>query len=142
MLRKKIYLIAAILVAFVLVGAGCINNNVNTNTDTGQVKGEATAVAQVKVDLTINTGSSNLTYNVSVNRDSTVLKLLQSASEQYGLALEVKDSTYGPFVQALAGKNGGDGGKYWLYYVNGTAATVGVGEQIAKDGDKIEFRFE
>ncbi|PIS42356.1 MAG: hypothetical protein COT24_03995 [Candidatus Kerfeldbacteria bacterium CG08_land_8_20_14_0_20_40_16] len=140
MSKKRIYFLAVILITLSLVGAGCLTKE--TSTETGQVKGEATETAQLQVDLVINTGNSNLTYTISVIQDSTVLALLQSASEKYGLALEVQDSTYGPFVQALAGKNGGEDGKYWIYYVNGEAATVGVGEQIAKDGDKIEFKFE
>lgn len=32
--------------------------------------------------------------------------------------------------------------QYWMYYVNGEMAEVGIGDYEAKEGDKIEFRFE
>lgn len=143
MFKKRIYFLVIILTTLVLIGAGCLTKQ-ETTTETGQVKGEATTevVGPIKVDLDINTGSSSMNYAIPLYQDSTVLDLLKSASKEYGLALEIQDSTYGPFVQALADKSGGEEGKYWLYYVNGEAAQVGVGEQIVKDGDKIEFRFE
>lgn len=35
-----------------------------------------------------------------------------------------------------------DEGYYWMYYVNGEMADVGIEDYVPKAGDKIEFRFE
>lgn len=32
--------------------------------------------------------------------------------------------------------------QYWMYYVNGEMAEVGIGDYLPKENDKIEFRFE
>jgi hypothetical protein len=140
--KKRFYYLFLILVAVVLVGAGCLNNQ-ETNTE-GEVKGQATVeeVADAKVNLTITAGETSNSYELTGVQDYTVLDVLQKASEDYDIALEVQDSEFGAFVQSLSGKTGGDDGKYWMYYVNGEMAPLGVGEQIANDGDQIEFKFE
>lgn len=32
--------------------------------------------------------------------------------------------------------------QYWMYYVNGEMAEVGIGDYLPKENDQIEFRFE
>ena len=32
--------------------------------------------------------------------------------------------------------------QYWMYYVNGEMADVGIGDYVPKENDQIEFRFE
>lgn len=32
--------------------------------------------------------------------------------------------------------------QYWMYYVNGKMAEVGIGDYVPKENDQIEFRFE
>ena len=32
--------------------------------------------------------------------------------------------------------------QYWMYYVNGEMAEVGIGDYVPKENDQIEFRFE
>lgn len=53
-----------------------------------------------------------------------------------------KDSSYGPYVDSINGVKGGEGGKYWTFYINGTQATVGAGTYTTKAGDKIEWKFQ
>lgn len=140
--KKRALYFFLILILLTLLGAGCINAN---NTDnTGQVKEEKTVVekAEITVNLVIDNGDKKESYNVTANENDKVIDVLQTASVENNLSLEIKDSSYGPMVQGLLGKSGGEGGKYWLYYVNGASATVGVGEQNVKEGDLIEFRFE
>jgi len=143
MFKKRFYFILPVLVVLTSLGAGCLNTQQETN-DNGQVKGEATTeiVAEIRVDLVINTGENKENYSITAKEGFTVLDVLQLASDEHGLDLETKDSSFGLFVQGLAGKSGGDDGKYWMYYVNGEAATVGAGDYKIKDGDSIEFRFE
>lgn len=143
MFRKKFYYLIITLAIFALLGAGCVTNQETVN-ENGAVKGEAVTeeTAAINADLIINSGDENNLYSLSVPQDSTVLNLLTKASDDYNLGLEVQDSTYGAFVQTLAGKAGGTDNKYWIYYINGESASVGVGEQIVQPSDQIEFRFE
>ena len=67
----------------------------------------------------------------------TALALLQSHEQ-----VTVKSSSYGPYVDAIDGVQGGTSGKYWTFYVNGKQATVGAGAYVTKNGDKIEWKFE
>lgn len=32
--------------------------------------------------------------------------------------------------------------QYWMYYINGEMAEVGIGDYLPKENDQIEFRFE
>lgn len=141
--KKRFYFITLILVALTLVGAGCLDNKTETNT-TGEVKRETTVteVAEINVDLIIDTGDNKESYTVTAKENAKVIDILRYADDENNLSLEIEESSFGQFVQGLAGKTGGTDGKYWLYYVNGESATVGVAEQVIKDGDKIEFRFE
>jgi cytoskeletal protein RodZ len=69
--------------------------------------------------------------------DETVLDQLKANA-----TVEVKDSSYGPYVDSINGIKGGTDGKYWGYYVDGTMAQVGAGEYKTKGGEKIEWKFE
>lgn len=142
MLKKRLSILFISLAFLTLVGAGCFNSQQATNNN-GQVKGAQVAqnVAQVKVTLVVNTGEKKESYDMTSLPDAKVVDVLKAASAQYNFALEIKDSAYGPFVQSIAGK-AGENGKFWMYYVNGSQAMVGVGEQKITEGDIIEFRFE
>lgn len=69
--------------------------------------------------------------------DSVLVLLKQHAS-----SVVVKSSSYGAFVDSIDGVKGGQGGKYWMYYVNGKLATVGAGAYKTKTGDHIVWKFE
>jgi hypothetical protein len=53
-----------------------------------------------------------------------------------------KQSSYGEYVDSINGVQGGTGGKYWAFYVNGAQAPVGAGSYTTKSGDNIEWKFE
>ncbi len=68
----------------------------------------------------------------------TVLALLK----KHTYKVSVKQSSYGPFVAAIDGVQGGAGGKYWIYYVNGKQAAVGAGAFKTKNGETITWKFQ
>jgi hypothetical protein len=68
----------------------------------------------------------------------TVLALLK----KHAYRVTVKQTSYGPFVEAIDGVQGGNGGKYWLYYVNGKQAPVGAGVFKTKNGDTIIWKLQ
>jgi hypothetical protein len=56
--------------------------------------------------------------------------------------VETQDSAYGPFVSAINGVKGGEGGKYWSYYVNDALAQKGAADYITVGGEKITWKLE
>jgi hypothetical protein len=56
--------------------------------------------------------------------------------------VETKDSAYGVYVDSIDGKKGGDGGKYWTFYVDGKMAQVGAEAYVTNGGELIEWKFE
>lgn len=69
--------------------------------------------------------------------DKTVLEQLTERAE-----VVTKDSQYGAYVDSINGKEGGDGGKYWTFYVDGQMAQAGADAYITKGGESIEWKFE
>jgi hypothetical protein len=67
----------------------------------------------------------------------TALELLKAKAK-----VVTKQSTYGEYVDSIGGVKGGEGGKYWTFYVNGTMAQVGADAYHTKNGDTIEWKFE
>jgi hypothetical protein len=82
------------------------------------------------------------TYPVTIQKYSTALDVLRKVAGDNNLELDTQESTYGVYVNGLAGKTGGDNNKYWLYYINGESATMSVVDYIINEGDSIEFKFE
>ena len=39
-------------------------------------------------------------------------------------------------------KNNPQENKYWIYYLNGKSAKLGISTQVVKPGDVIEWKFE
>lgn len=50
-------------------------------------------------------------------------------------------SSLGYFVEEI-NRNKGTPGKYWIYYVNGKEASVGISKYILKNGDIIKWSQE
>ncbi|MBI5254475.1 DUF4430 domain-containing protein [Candidatus Falkowbacteria bacterium] len=63
-----------------------------------------------------------------------------------GSQLNFKTKTFsglGEFVEEINGlKNDPQSGKYWMYYINGETAKLGISTQIVKPGDLIEWKYE
>lgn len=67
----------------------------------------------------------------------TALELLQQKA-----TVITKDSSYGKYVDSINGVAGGTGNKYWTFYINGKAASVGAGAYTTKSTDVITWKFE
>jgi len=68
----------------------------------------------------------------------TVLEQLKQTAED----VTVKDSSYGPYVEAINGLRGGEDNKYWTYYVDGQMANIGAGEYRTTGGEEVVWKFE
>jgi len=109
------------------------------NTASGRVAG----VAVENTVLLIDRGKGTiLKFDVAPQENMTILDALINVSDRYNIGLETKKYDTGTLVTSLAGEKSGDGGKYWIYYVNNQMAASAVDQQIVRTGDKIEFRLE
>ncbi|MFH1894763.1 MAG: DUF4430 domain-containing protein [Patescibacteria group bacterium] len=96
-----------------------------------------------KVVLVIeNGGESPKTIESEFQDKMTAFDLLKNSLEKENIILETKQYDFGILIEAIGGVKNGDGGKYWLYYVNGEMPPVSADQKELKVGDKVEFKFE
>jgi len=90
--------------------------------------------------LIIDDGIGDIqTFKMEVGEETTVFDLLK----QTGMTLDYTEYDIGIFINSIGDvQNNKEEKKNWMYYINGESAKQGVGKQIVKPGDKIEFRFE
>jgi len=142
---SKIYkglVVAVLLVVACVFTMGCANQNQTTNTaetNTAVVEEEKAATAE----LVINDGSQEKNTKVTLSgEEMTALEVLQKGAEELGLEVKTKDYDFGTSVEGIGDNIGGTDGYYWLFYVNGAMAQVGVDVQKVEAGDKVEFKYE
>lgn len=131
---RVIFLVAALAVFFVGCGgssqpptaAESTNASVSTNAQPTETK------------LVID-GAAYTRQNVE---GITVLALLEDVTTAEKIALDIKEFSGGKFVNGIGDKNSDSGEGYWIYYVNGEPASVGVAEYTLHKGDQVEFKFE
>ena len=78
-------------------------------------------------------------YAMTVEENATVLQVLESYSDQEGLAIEVDTSgtTNVTAINEIKTANGSG----WVYEVNGETITKAASEYKVKNGDKIVWKF-
>lgn len=88
--------------------------------------------------------SSPQIISIKVEATSTAYAVLQQELARLNLSCETKDyGDMGIMVEKIGDwQNGGLGGNYWMYYLNGQLAPVAANKQEVKAGDMVEWRFE
>lgn len=85
-------------------------------------------------------------YQLEATTTSTVLEVMQlaSADSRSPFLFETKTFTgIGEFVESINDlKNNSQTGEYWIYYINGESAQLGISQQIVKPGDVITWKYE
>ncbi len=80
---------------------------------------------------------------ITVSPDSTVFSLLEEFSRKGNFGLATKDYPgMGVFVENIGEKKGGDGNRWWQYWVNDKLGEVAADKKQIKPGDKVEWRYE
>lgn len=81
--------------------------------------------------------------SLEVKKNSTVLDVLKSVNEKYGLNLKTRGSVFGTYVygignieEKICGNSSG-----WMYSVNNVFSGQSASSYRLKDGDKIKWRF-
>lgn len=83
-------------------------------------------------------------YPVSFNADSTVYEVMNNLNTSGQLKVDFKDySGLGYFVDGINGvKSDTFRAKYWIYYINGTKAQIGISNYQLKPKDIITWKYE
>ena len=83
-------------------------------------------------------------YSVKIENGSTVYDAMKKLGDdkKSGFTFHAKEySSMGNFVDSINGVPGTPG-KYWLYYLNGKKASLGVSKNKIKNGDIISWKQE
>lgn len=117
-------------------------DNIETQTGLKDVDEQQTDLTENFTTLTVNDEE----YKLNIPENSTVYEMMQllTASSIKPFIFKTKEFTgLGHFVESINGvKNDGKTGKYWIYYINGESAQVGISNYIIQKEDKIEWKYE
>ena len=99
------------------------------------------AAAEVR-SATIEINGRALTAPIAAN--STAYDLMADLRKLGQISFtERQFGGLGYFVESIEGlKNDNAGGRYWIYYINGAKATVGISQLQLKPGDRITWKYE
>lgn len=123
--------------------------NTSTNTATQNIINAPTAqdvqIEKLEQAEPLNNFNNTTTpqatsYKLQVTGTSTVYELMLNSQ------LNFKSKTFsglGEFVEEINGlKNDAQTGKYWIYYINGESAKLGISQQTVKPNDIITWNYE
>lgn len=79
---------------------------------------------------------------IKVEAGTTVEMVTISALDEYGYIYEIEQQTLGSFLHDIGDADGGEGGYWWSYDLNGGYGTLGIAEQAVEPGDHIDWHFD
>lgn len=117
----------------------------NEDRDEKEVQGNAkTNQSESKtIPLALIVGDKN--WSIFVPEGSNAYQAMERLREQQGFSFNGKEHPgLGFFVEEIEGmkNNQNKSGMYWIYYVNGKKAEVGISQYIIQAGDTIEWKYE
>jgi len=83
-------------------------------------------------------------YSSNQSRNNTAFSLLLEAARDRHFEVAWENWTVpseSVLVTSIDGLEGGDGGRWWQYWVNDAYGTVGADHAQLHDGDVVEWRF-
>lgn len=91
--------------------------------------------------VVVGPSGSRLTYELQVEKNSTVEQAMKKARKNKGLAYQTREfAGMGTYVEGVNGVEE-SGGLYWVYYINGTRAYSGISTTTVKKNDEIMWKF-
>lgn len=139
MKKLRLLSLALVLSLAVTVMAACTNTT-TTEEETDTTTSEE--VTEQKVEVVINNGEEERTYELEFEDGLTAYDYLTKAAEKDGLELKTTEYDFGISIDAIGEEVGETDGKYWMYYVDGQSAPVAVDKQEIGAGSSVEFKFE
>lgn len=86
------------------------------------------------------------TYAIRFKTNDTLLEAMRQLTAQSAQPFMFSGKEYsslGFFVEEINGtKNDSTNGKYWIYYINGKPAQIGISNYKVKQNDLIEWKYE
>lgn len=142
--NKTLRLVLGIIaIGLVVCGAIYLSSAVRERSQE-EAKTTSEETKEITVTLIVEVESEGIdkTYSVNLEENSTVFEMMEKAKEK-GFIFNYSESDLGVLVDEIVEiKNDSESGKYWVYYLNGEMAQVGVSEQKLQDNDQILWRFE
>ncbi len=134
--KLKVSLIVASVVVLVLAGVSFL---VGTETPTdNSVVNNTVSTARLIVDF----GDGEIKHFKLEPHGENLFLLMKGKLSEEGIDVAYETFTgLGELITRIGDKKGGDGGKYWQYWINGNYAQVGASSYVPKAGDIIEWRF-
>lgn len=134
-LKNLIYVIVPLFILVVasitLVSTGVITfERIEKNTE------------NITVTLNVDTGEDIFKYQIQTD-NSTAFGVLEKARERTDLTFQAdyNEKYQSHIINSINGVESTDTA-YWIFYLNGEMASVGVDQQYIQDGDIINFKFE
>jgi len=161
--KKNVYILVLSLSIFTIVSSFFFNSFKNQEIPTqAGVDYTSQEVSTVKSDLNnkikslvikespVNENTKNVlitlnvfdkSYSIKTEEGVNVYDAMKSISDESFSFKATEHSGLGYFVEEINGVKGTPG-KYWIYYVNGKEASVGISNYILKNGDIINWKQE
>ena len=123
-----------------------VSNSQPTHTELPAADDTTATEPNVESEIVVTLSGPGVTKRCEVPVTGSVLvhALMQQASKQCHFSYQVKDFTsLGAFVDELGGLTSDrKEGKYWIYYVNGKKANIGVSAYTAQPNDVVAWVYE
>ena len=147
-MRKNKSYIYIILIALCILGSYFIfanskNSKLSPTPGVGEMKSE-TVIQKDAAENEVTLLVQNKTYTIEIKAGNTVYDAMTTLEDTKGInfAFHAKEySSLGNFVDEINGIKGTPS-KYWIYYINGKEASVGVSKYVLKSGDVISWKQE
>jgi hypothetical protein len=101
--------------------------------------------ADVKDKIIVRLIVEDFSVDLSVQEQTTVLALLEQAEAAGYIHFSSRDygGDLGHLVEEINGiRSSTRDKKYWIYYINGKKASIGVSNYIVRPGDIISWKYE
>ena len=138
---QALKILAPIIVIFILFGTAIQTGIITIKAPEQQ--NDIDDVREITAMVIFDFGNETImSYTISTPNATVYGCLLEAATLGN---LNVKTTYYPSFdsilIDAIGGATGGEGNKYWQYYLNGIYGTIGIDKQVVHEGDHIEWKF-
>jgi hypothetical protein len=134
--NPKLKLLVILLIPLIALGVGAWRLWDTRIADEGASAQNTTTGRQVDEEPAQKTGRTEITY-VALPGMTSLAQLQLEADD-----VVVTESEYGKLVDSIEGHKGGNGGKYWSFYINGEMAPIGADAYIQQEGDTVLWKFQ
>ena len=135
--KKLIFIIFLLIICLVLIYIYKIPPKQNTLDRQGLLNTKQVLPVKNVVTLEIN----GIKYENEISEEISVYDFMYNLRTKG--EIDFKEKTYsgiGKFIEEINGIKNGE--KYWIYYVNGEKATIGVSNYKINEGDIVSWKYE